>query len=204
VQSVDPTNCSAGKFRAATAGAAVLDCTVCSTGKYSMAIASSVDCPLCPSNYYCTDSITIKVCPTHTSSSVGSSSLLNCRCDQGFKCAYSKRITAIVTLNSTTSSFNNDVGGIKTAFINAVASAAGVSSNQVTINNVLAKKKGRRLLEAESFIDVFTSVEGAERLHKLDLHLSKHSLTLHQGHSWQEAHTVTSHAIIRRPVLSTR
>ena len=199
IQSVNPTNCSAGTFRATTAGAAVSDCTVCSTGKYSMAIASSVDCPLCPINNYCTDSVTIKVCPTHTSSALGSSSLLNCRCDQGFKCAYSKRITAIVTLNSTTSSFNGDVGGIKTAFINAVANAAGVSSSQVTINNVVSKAKGRRLLSAEvGFIDVFASVDGAERLHKLDLHLSKHSLTLHQGHSWQEAHSLTSTPVSKR------
>ena len=205
IQSVDPVNCSSGTFRPTTAGAAVSDCSVCATGKYSMAIASSTDCPLCPSNNYCTDSITIKTCPTHTSSNAGSSSLLHCRCDQGFKCAYSKRITAVVTLNSTTSSFNNDVGGIKTAFINAVASAAGVSSNQVTINNVVAKARGRRLLSLdEGFIDVFTSVQGAERLRKLDLHLSRHSLTLHQGHSWQEAHSVTSTAAMRGATLATR
>jgi hypothetical protein len=169
-----------------------------------MAIASSTDCPLCPINFYCTNSITIKTCPTHTSSVIGSSSLLHCRCDQGYKCAYSKRITAVVTLNSTTSSFNNDVGGIKTAFINAVASAAGVSSNQVTINNVVAKVTGRRLLSlGDGFIDVFTSVQGAERLNTLALHLSKHSLTLHQGHSWQEAHTLTSTAVRRGPTLAT-
>lgn len=206
IQSIDPTNCSSGTFRPTTAGASVADCLVCATGKYSMAIASSTDCPLCPINYYCTNSITIKTCPTHTSSVLGSSSLLNCRCDQGWKCAYSKRITAVVTLNSTTSSFNSDVGGIKTAFINAVATAAGVSSNQVTINSVIAKGSGgRRLLSLEEgFIDVFTSVEGAERLHKLDLHLSRHSLTLHQGHSWQEAHSVISTSIMRGATLSTR
>jgi hypothetical protein len=170
-----------------------------------MDIASSINCPLCPINYYCTNSITIKTCPTHTSSVIGSSSLLNCRCDQGYKCAYSKRITAVVTLNSTTSSFNNDVGGIKTAFVNAVATAAGVSANQVTINSVIAKGGGgRRLLSLEEgFIDVFASVEGAERLSKLDLHLNKHSLTLHQGHSWQEAHTVVSTSTLRGATRST-
>lgn len=206
-QSVNPINCSSGTFRATSAGAAVSDCIVCAIGKYSMAIASSTDCPLCPTNYYCTNSITIRTCPTHTSSAAGSSSLLHCRCDQGYKCAYSKRITAIVTLNSTTSSFNNDVGGIKTAFINAVASAAGVSSNQVTINNVVSKPTtggGRRLLSiGESFIDVFATVQGAERLHKLDFHLARHSVTLHQGHSWQEAHSVSSSAIRRGSILST-
>ena len=206
IQSINPVNCSSGTFRPTTAGAAVSDCTVCATGKYSMAVASSTDCPLCPVNYYCTNSITIKTCPTHTSSAAGSSSLLNCRCDQGYKCAYSKRITAIVTLNSTTSSFNNDVGGIKTAFINAVANAAGVSSNQVTINNVAAKPTGgRRLLSVdESFIDVYASVQGAERLHKLDFHLARHSATLHQGHSWEEAHSVTSTPVRRGIILSTR
>ena len=205
IQSINPVNCSSGTFRATTAGAAVADCSVCAIGRYSMDIASSINCPLCPINYYCTNSITIKTCPTHTSSVIGSSSLLNCRCDQGYKCAYSKRITAVVTLNSTTSSFNNDVGGIKTAFVNAVATAAGVSANQVTINSVIAKGGGgRRLLSLEEgFIDVFASVEGAERLSKLDLHLNKHSLTLHQGHSWQEAHTVVSTSTLRGATRST-
>lgn len=207
VRSVNPVNCSSGTFRPSTAGAAVSDCTVCATGKYSLAIASSTDCPLCPSNYYCANSTTIKTCPTHTSSTAGSSSLLHCRCDPGFKCAYSKRITALVTLNATTSTFNNNVGGIRTAFINAVADAAGVSSNQVTINSVVSKptnRGGRRLLSAdENFIDVFATVQGAERLHKLDFHLARHSATLHQGHSWQEAHTVISSAIRRGPIFST-
>jgi hypothetical protein len=180
-----------------------------------MAVASSIDCPLCPINYYCINPVTIKTCPTHTSSAVGSSSLLNCRCDPGYKCAYSKRITAVVTLNATTSTFNNDVGGIKTAFINAVADAAGVTPLHVTINSVVAKggggrrllalETGRRLLSIDGgFIDVFASVQGAERLHKLDVHLSKHSLSLHQGHSWQEAHTVTSTSIMRGATLATR
>jgi hypothetical protein len=84
------------------------------------------------------------------------------------------------------------VGGIRTAFINAVAGAAGVSPAKVTINSVVAKGMGRRLLSHDNFIDVFTSVQGAEQLRKLSFHLAKHSATLHLGHSWQEAHTVTS------------
>jgi hypothetical protein len=104
----------------------------------------------------------------------------------------------VVTLNSTTSSFNGDVGGIKTAFINAVASAAGVAYSQVTINSVVAKGGGRRLLSSGGFIDVFASVQGAEQLKKLSFHLARHSATLHQGHSWQEAHTVTSTPVSNR------
>jgi hypothetical protein len=72
----------------------------------------------------------------------------------------------------------------------------------------VSKTGARRLLSSDdfndNFIDVHTTIDGASRLHRLDLHLAGHSATLHQGHSWQEAHTISSHVIIRRPVLSTR
>ena len=154
-------------------------------------------------NSYCTNPTTVASCPAHTSSPAGSSSLLQCRCNQGFRCAYTKRITATVTLNSTVASFNNDTNGVKTAFIAGVAAAAGVAPSQVTINGVTPKAGGRRLLSAGSFIEVRTSVEGAERLHRLDHHLSKHSLTLHQGHVWEESHSVLATPEGRRPMVPT-
>jgi hypothetical protein len=137
-------------------------------------------------------------CPLHTTSVAGSSSLLNCRCVQGFRCAYSKRITAVVTLNTTASDFNSNYGGIKTAFVNAVATAAGVSSSQVTIGSVTPKPSGggRRLLATKhSFIDVHTIIEGAEKLSGLDRHLGRHSMFLHHSHKWEEAHSLVTHPI---------
>ncbi len=88
----------------------------------------------------------------HTTSAAGSYSRLNCRCTPGYSCTYYKRIQAIVTLNATVSDFNNDVGGIKTAFIAGMAAAANVTTNFVTINGVIARNNlvtgggSRRLL----------------------------------------------------------
>ena len=104
----------------------------------------------------------------------------------------------MVTLNTTANNFNTDSGGVKSAFLAAVASAAGVSQAQITINAVIPKTSGRRLLGSEithAMIDVHAVVDGAERLHNLAWHLAKHSLSLHQGHSWEEKHTIKSHAI---------
>ena len=210
VQSVNPISCFAGTYNPYAGMGSGVDCQVCSSGKYSLDIARSTDCPLCDADHYCPNSTTVKACPANTVSSAGSSSLLHCRCEAGFKCSYTKKITAVVTLNTTAASFNNPQDPVRIAFIAAVAAAAGVNPAQVTIGHVRSKLGGRRLLSLESqdsqpdeFIDVHTSIDGAIRLHRLDLHLAGHSATLHQGHTWQEAHRVLSSAVLRRPVLST-
>ena len=156
------------------------------------------------SDYYCPNSTVVKACPDNTISSDESYSLLQCRCEAGFKCTYTKKITAVVTLNTSVTSFNDPNNPVRAAFISAVAAAAGVSTSQVTIGSVVAKTSARRLLSSDNFIDVHTTIEGAMRLHRLDMHLAGHSETLHQGHTWQEAHTLRSHVVLRRPVLSTR
>ena len=209
-RTVTPISCPAGSFRDMERAVSSSDCQVCSSGKYSLDIARSTDCPLCEADNYCPNSTTVKACPANTVSSAGSSSLLHCRCEAGFKCSYTKKITAVVTLNTTAASFNNPQDPVRIAFIAAVAAAAGVNPAQVTIGHVRSKLGGRRLLSLESqdsqpdeFIDVHTSIDGAIRLHRLDLHLAGHSATLHQGHTWQEAHGVRSSAMLRRPVLST-
>jgi hypothetical protein len=98
------------------------------------------------------------------------------------------------------------VGGVKTAFIAAVAAAAGVPISSVHIGTV-ASTSGRRLLSFESFresIHVHTTVMGATRLNNLGVHLAKHNPTLHMGHSWQEAHHISSTSSVRIPLHSTR
>jgi hypothetical protein len=159
-------------------------------------------CPACEANSYCSNPTTIRSCPTHTSSLQGSSSLLNCRCEQGYKCAYSKKITAVVTLNTTVSSFTDDVGGVRTSFLNAVATAAGVATSQVSISGVVPKKGGGRRLLSEAdhdHIDVHTDIEGAERLHQLEKHLNE----IHVQHRWEERHSVLSTPIMRRPIMAS-
>jgi hypothetical protein len=86
----------------------------------------------------------------HTTSNAGSFSRLNCKCTPGYSCTYYKKIQAIVTLNVTITDFNNDVGGVRTAFLAAMAAAANVTSDHVVINGVTvssaASQQGRRLL----------------------------------------------------------
>jgi hypothetical protein len=80
--------------------------------------------------------------------------------------------------------------------------AAGVSSTQVTINNVVAKPGtggGRRLLSRHvqhTLIEVHASVKGAERLSDLGKHLGRHSATLHHSHQWEENHAVATKAVL--------
>ena len=47
-----------------------------------------------------------------------------CQCNQDHFCSYTKHITALVTLNTTASDFNN-INNVKSSFVNAVANAAG-------------------------------------------------------------------------------
>ena len=211
VKSVIPADCISGTYNPSTSMSTLADCLVCSTGKYSMSIASATDCPPCQANYYCPNSTTIKTCPDNTVSDPGKSSLLDCRCKPGFSCTYTKQVTAVVKLNSTTSSFNNDVGGVKTAFIAAVAKAAGVPISAVHIGAVSASSSsGRRLLSLEvendfsESIQVYTTVTGATKIHNLGFHLAKHDPSLHLGHTWQENHSIRRTALLHRPVLSTR
>jgi hypothetical protein len=153
------------------------------------------DCYPCPSNFYCKQKSYIPVvCPANTGSVANSSSLLDCRCLQGYQCTYTKKISATVTLNETKSDFDADVGGVKTAFLNAIAKAAGVSINDIFIDFV-SSGSGRRLLSMDAstgFISVRAIVHGATGLVDLPMHLAVHSATLHQGHSWEEMHEVVS------------
>jgi len=107
---------------------------------------------VCVANYYCRTSTLKEACPMHTTSAAGSYSRLNCRCDPGYSCTYYKQIQAIVTLNATLYEFNNNVGGVRTAFLAAMAAAANVTSDHVTINGVVSHLMnppgGRRLLSS--------------------------------------------------------
>ena len=166
-----------------------------------MDIARPSNCPLCAANSYCPNSTTIKVCPENTVSNEGSSSLLDCRCAPGFSCTYTKQITAVVTLNATATSFNDDVGGVKTAFIAAVAAAAGVPVSSVHIGSV-STASGRRLLSLDpESIRVYATISGATHLRDLGSHLAKLDPLLHLGHSWQEAHSIARVSTVQRPMI---
>jgi hypothetical protein len=186
-------------------------CVLCQPGTYSLIVGRSSNCPLCEANFYCRTSTTKDVCPLHTTSSSGSYSRVNCLCDPGYQCTYYKQIQAIVTLNATLWEFNNDINGVRTAFINAMAAAAGVHPSYVTINDVLAQGRRRRLLSVGSgdgieTIDVHASVTGAVKLRDLDKHLNRHSSKLHIAHRWEQApriHAVAIRSNAVKPVVAT-
>ena len=113
-------------------------CQPCPAGTYDPTTTGRTTvCPACPSNAYCASGVALSSCPAHTISQPGASSPLTCTCLQGYSCAYTKRITAMVVVsNSTVAGFNSDVGKIKTNLIASIAAAAGVPISQVTIVTV--------------------------------------------------------------------
>jgi hypothetical protein len=175
-------------------------------------VGRTTNCPLCDTNFYCRTSTSKDVCPLHTTSSAGSYSRVNCLCDPGYQCTYYKQIQAVVTLNATLWEFNNDINGVRTAFIAAMASAAGVHTSFVTINEVLTQGGRRRaLLSVESgaegvreTINVHASVTGAVKLRDLDKHLARHSSTLHIAHRWEQAPQIHAVAIMGAAVPGLR
>ena len=140
--------CAPGTFQP-TAGASV--CQTCDSGTYDAATFGRTSaCAPCPADRYCLSPTQQASCPANTRATPGASSQLGCRCAAGFSCSYTKRISATVRLNATAANFNADVGGIRTAFINAVAAAAGVPASQITIGSVSDRTGSRRLL---SYVD---------------------------------------------------
>jgi lysylphosphatidylglycerol synthetase-like protein (DUF2156 family) len=98
----------------------------------------------------------------------------------------------VVTLNTTVFAFNNDIGGVRTAFLAAMAAAAGVQTHQVTIHDVLTNSPhGRRLLMHASTVQVHASITGAIMLKDLEQHLDRHKQHFHVHHHWTKARALT-------------
>lgn len=200
LQTVTPIKCRAGTHRDTTGATQLSNCLLCQPGTYSLIVGRSSNCPLCDPNFYCRTSTIKDVCPLHTTSSAGSYSRVNCLCDPGYQCTYYKQIQAIVTLNATVWEFNNDINGVRTAFIAAMAAAAGVHPSFVTINEVMAQGRRRRNLlslseDGRETIDVHASITGAVKLRDLDKHLNRHDSTLHIAHRWVQAPQIVAVAI---------
>jgi hypothetical protein len=155
IQSITPTLCGPGRHRDTVGATHLSNCLLCLPGTYSTDVGRSSNCPVCIANYYCRTSTLKEACPTHTTALEGSYSRLNCKCTPGYQCTYYKQIQAIVTLNATLYDFNNDVGGVKTAFIAAMGAAANVSTDHVIINGVIshAASGARRLLSVDGGAD---------------------------------------------------
>jgi hypothetical protein len=189
-----PTSCAAGTFRANAGATSANDCQTCSVGTYDASTLSRTsDCPACTAGSFCANPVSKQGCPANTNSVAGTSSQLGCRCLAGFVCSYTKRITAVVTLNATSvADFNNNVNNVRTNFLNSLSLAAGVPVSKITIVLVKDHVPGgsRRLLSlSEGLIDVFAHMEDAKHLASLRRHIHR-DLSLVQ-HAWAPAHKVT-------------
>ena len=165
LNSTTPTNCSINTYRVKTGASSALECISC---------------------------------PSNTVGPSGSTTILNCRCVTGYVCTYTKTITATVTLNTTYPAFDQNVGNVRTAFQQAIANAAGVPIGRVSILGFAARSSNRRRLlsmfsgpDVHSGLVVRAEIHGAERLHELEVHLKKHSETLHIDHEWMANHGIS-------------
>jgi len=133
---------------------------------------------LCPSNHYCPASSTVpSPCPANSYAMQGSQNAHFCRCNAGYYCVYAKTVSAVISLkNVSVYAFENDIGSIKTSFINSLAVALNVSPSKVSITKVIATGS-RRLLAIDSNqqnainLRVYVNIyQKGKKLHTLSLH----------------------------------
>jgi hypothetical protein len=86
-----------------------------------------------------------------------------------------------VTLYTSISHFENDVGNVRTSFVNAIAAAAQVPSDKVSIVGVAPKTGNRRLFSISGqasgtgdSIVVRAKVQDASHIHELNHHIDHH------------------------------
>jgi hypothetical protein len=157
-----PTLCRRGTYNPQAAAKSLANCSLCAPGTYAPDAGRNSTCPICDEDSYCRTPLTREACPLHTSSPPGSYSKFQCDCNAGFNCtAYLTLQTVVVLRNTSLYNFTQDINGIKTAFIAAVAQAAGVSPSHVTITGVV-EHSGLRQLDGSPHppIHVLLSVRG--------------------------------------------
>jgi hypothetical protein len=160
----------------------------CPTGSYVTApgLSSADECGLCPANSVCPDSSTLVPCPPNTNSPRGSVSQVQCVCDRGYTCSYTKTLDAVVELAMSPEQFAQ----VQQEFINAVAQAAGVDPSQVVITSIVPVTPNRRAVpRPRRWVRVGLAVRGGHSLHGLGASLYSRGLprmarriSLHRGH----------------------
>lgn len=169
--------CPPGRYCPAYTRAPLL----CPAGTYSTQTGLSQACSAkCPVNSYCSDPGTVAECPTHTTSPQGSVSKLDCACAQGYQCVYRKVVNLDVLLDIPIEKWLSDPA-LQQAFLEAVAAAASVPTQNVVIGAVLPHPEAppglggnRRLLAMRRAprTSLHVTVHGASALHDLDTHLA--------------------------------
>ena len=150
----------------------------CNVGSY----CNATTCTQCPLNHFCHPQVDDpESCPPHTWSHIGASSKLDCACDKGFWCKYTKRITMTVTLNCTLEDFNNNTNNVRTEMIAAIAAAAHVTPSQVVISGVLPHSLARHKSNTQRISVTVSGATGMEKLQKC---------RAVAAYEWREAHGV--------------
>lgn len=165
----------------------------------------AVSCLSCPVGQYPSDRPGLfhvcVSCPSHTTTSSTPDvavSAHDCKCEAGFLCMYYRQVKATVTLNTTIEDFESDSHGVRSTFLSGVASAAGVSNEQVKVHFVVIRLNHRRRLYAYSTehevvrISVTVSGTNTESLTKLHSHLSSFHMA---SDSWEVSRRVLVLAI---------
>ena len=158
---------------------------VCPPGTYGAGTGyTSLDqCMQCPPNQVCTDPATAEQCPPNTHSVPGSTSMLQCECDFGFDCTYTKSIKGKVVLPLEPEQFDDDM---RAAFIQAIAESAGVTPDRVRIVSIERVTNpstrafyghGRRPTRpAKPTTQILVRVIGAASLRGVDRMFQRHGL----------------------------
>jgi hypothetical protein len=110
-------------------------CTKCPTGTFGVTsgLTSADQCSRCPPNKVCAEPGVVESCPPNTHAPPGATSMLQCVCDDGFDCTYTKSVKGKVVLPFAPEEFDE---AKRQSFINAIAAAAGVSPDRVRIISV--------------------------------------------------------------------
>jgi hypothetical protein len=163
--------CPAGRYCPAGAGAP----RMCRAGAYSSQVKRKTDCPIgniCEPGSYCPDPGVKRLCPAHTTSKGGSTSLLDCTCEGGFECVYKKQVSLNMVLHVPLGVWLSESGKLmQQKLMEAVAESAGVGVNDVKIDQALPYMStggaSRRLLGAGSKGDALLlrfTLHGAEKV----------------------------------------
>jgi hypothetical protein len=151
-------NCTAGNY----SDGGATECIKCDAGFTSLEASSVCTLiPPCPLGFYGLNP-NCNPCPPHTNTSINhTSTLLDCRCLPGFVCTYTKRINLRLTLMNITWDMLDITGLANSRVIDAIASAAGVSKDNVVITGIVhgTTGRGRRLMrdwDAPPHLDLVT------------------------------------------------
>jgi len=184
--------CPAGRYCPVGAGAPVR----CPLGTYSPSAGRTGMCQQpCGTNRYCPDPAVEYECPAHTSSARGSTSQLECLCDQGYQCVYRRQVNLNVLLPMTLGAWNGNAA-LKEALVAAVAASGGVGVGSVVIESVtpVVSGGGRRMLSLMRTLtgtELRIAVRGAERLKGLEDRLRAGNSLLRRAETrWQRAHQI--------------